>query len=399
MEPRGLDQVRARAEEYRRRRRRLLFRRHPGLGHRGDEDAAAARAGLSAAVLGKNPQGSRHRHHGSGPDPHSAASGRGARRRPRRSHRRRPRSALRPELGGACRRGARRRPGIFELAEAIWLVAHPPRIAAEEAGRAMNGERPRVDIIGITLAVAFIAGLVGMSLWVISPFAGAMIWAAMIVISTWNGMLWLQARLFGRRWLAVTAITVLMLLVLFVPLTLGIISVVRNADDFVGWIAGMQDFHLPPPPDWVAGVPFVGEKAAALWKDAATSGVAELAKQAKPYATAVLGWLASRAGGAGWILLQFLLTVVISAVMFAYGESAAAGLTRFGRRLAGERGEKMVLLAGRAVRGVALGIVVTAFVQSVLGGLALGLSGVPFAMALTGVMFMLCIAQLGPVLV
>jgi len=115
----------------------------------------------------------------------------------------------------------------------------------------VNGERPRVDIIGVTLAVAFIAGLVGMSLWVISPFAGAMIWAAMIVISTWNGMLWLQARLFGRRWLAVTAITVLMLLVLFVPLTLGIISVVRNADDFVGWIAGMQDFHLPPPPDWV----------------------------------------------------------------------------------------------------------------------------------------------------
>ena len=263
----------------------------------------------------------------------------------------------------------------------------------------MNGERPRVDIIGITLAVAFIAGLVGMSLWVISPFAGAMIWAAMIVISTWNGMLWLQARLFGRRWLAVTAITVLMLLVLFVPLTLGIISVVRNADDFVGWIAGMQDFHLPPPPDWVAGVPFVGEKVADLWKDAATSGVAELAKQAKPYATAVLGWLASRAGGAGWILLQFLLTVIIAAVMFAYGESAAAGLMRFGRRLAGERGEKMVLLAGRAVRGVALGIVVTAFVQSVLGGLALGLSGVPFAMALTGVMFMLCIAQLGPVLV
>ena len=69
----------------------------------------------------------------------------------------------------------------------------------------MNGERPRQDIIGVTLAVAFIAGLVGVSLWVISPFAGAMVWAAMIVISTWSGMQWPQARLFGRRWLAVTA--------------------------------------------------------------------------------------------------------------------------------------------------------------------------------------------------
>ena len=263
----------------------------------------------------------------------------------------------------------------------------------------MNGERPRVDIIGITLAVAFIAGLVGVSLWIISPFAGAIIWAAMIVVSTWHGMLLLQARLFGKRWLAVTAITVLMLLVLFVPLTLGTVAVIRNADDFVGWLSGMQDFHLPPPPAWVADVPFVGEKIADAWKEAAASGIAELSKQAKPYATAVLGWLASRAGGAGWIVLQFLLTVVIAAVMYAYGESARGGLVRFGRRLAGDRGEKMVLLAGRAVRGVALGIVVTAFVQSVLGGLALGLSGVPFAMLLTGVMFMLCIAQLGPVLV
>src|SRR5262249_54865099 len=100
-----------------------------------------------------------------------------------------------------------------------------------------------------------------------------------------------------------------------------------------------------------------------------------------------------------WILMQFLLTVVISAIMYSYGESAAAGIRRFGRRLAGERGENMMLLAGRAVKGVALGIVVTAFVQSVIGGIALALAGVPFATLLTGVMFVLCIAQLGPILV
>lgn len=254
--------------------------------------------------------------------------------------------------------------------------------------------------MGITLAVAFIAGLVGVSLWIISPFAGAMIWAAMIAISTWNGMLWLQARLWNRRWLAVLALTVVMLLVLFVPLTVGIVAVVRNADEFAAWVAELQSsFRLPSLPDWVAGLPLVGEKIAEVWNQWATSGMADLARQIKPYATAVLGWLASRAGGFGWILLEFLLTVIIAAIMYAYGESAAHGLMRFGRRLGGERGEKMVLLAGRAVRGVALGIVVTAFVQSVIGGLALALAGVPFAVLLTGVMFVLCIAQLGPVLV
>jgi predicted PurR-regulated permease PerM len=264
-----------------------------------------------------------------------------------------------------------------------------------------NGGEPRrpPDIIGLTLAVAFIAGLVGVSLWVISPFAGAIIWAAMIVVSTWNGMLWTQARLWKRRWVAVTVLTVIMLLVLFVPLSLTIVAVVRNADDFARWIAGLQSFNLPPLPQWLAELPFVGDKLAEIWLTVATSGIADLAKYAKPYATASLTWVASQAGGVGWILLQFLLTIVIAAIMYFYGESAASGLQRFGRRLAGERGEEMVLLAGRAVRGVALGIVVTAVVQSAIGGIAIAFAGVPFALLLTCVMFLLCIAQLGPALV
>jgi len=41
-------------------------------------------------------------------------------------------------------------------------------------------------------------------------------------------------------------------------------------------------------------------------------------------------------------------------------------------------------------------VVVTALAQSVLGGIGLALAGVPFAAVLTAVMFMLCIAQFGP---
>jgi predicted PurR-regulated permease PerM len=59
----------------------------------------------------------------------------------------------------------------------------------------------------------------------------------------------------------------------------------------------------------------------------------------------------------------------------------------------------MVILAGQAIRGVALGVVVTALVQSILGGIGLAIVGVPFAGVLTTVMFALCIAQLGPIIV
>jgi predicted PurR-regulated permease PerM len=46
---------------------------------------------------------------------------------------------------------------------------------------------------------------------------------------------------------------------------------------------------------------------------------------------------------------------------------------------------------------VALGVGVTALVQAVLSGIALGLAGVPFAGLLTAVIFMFCIAQVGPI--
>ena len=100
--------------------------------------------------------------------------------------------------------------------------------------------------------------------------------------------------------------------------------------------------------------------------------------------------------GVGWLLVQFLLTVAIAAVMYARGERAADGLLRFSSRLAGEPGERVVRLAAQAIRGVALGVVVTAFVQAALGGIGLAAAGVPFAALLAAVAFVLGIAQLGP---
>jgi predicted PurR-regulated permease PerM len=99
------------------------------------------------------------------------------------------------------------------------------------------------------------------------------------------------------------------------------------------------------------------------------------------------------------MLIQFLLVVIIAAIMYADGESAAGTVRRFGRRLGGERGEKVVILAGQAIRGVALGVGVTAIVQTLLAGIGLAVAGVPFASLLSAVILMLCIAQLGPMLV
>jgi predicted PurR-regulated permease PerM len=93
--------------------------------------------------------------------------------------------------------------------------------------------------------------------------------------------------------------------------------------------------------------------------------------------------------------VEFLLTVILAAAMYANGEVTAQRVLRFGRRLAGSGGENAVRLAGQTIRGVALGIVVTALAQTIFAGLGLVIAGVPFAGVLTAAMLLLSIAQIG----
>jgi predicted PurR-regulated permease PerM len=127
----------------------------------------------------------------------------------------------------------------------------------------------------------------------------------------------------------------------------------------------------------------------------------DLIKKLAPYGGTAVRWFAMQVGSFGVLILQFLLTVVFAAILYARGEQAASWIKRFGHRLAGPQGEYSILLAGHAVRGVALGVVVTALAQSALGGVGLAVTGIPFAAVLTAVMFMLAIAQVGtlPVLI
>jgi predicted PurR-regulated permease PerM len=251
------------------------------------------------------------------------------------------------------------------------------------------------DLARTVLGVLLLAGLIAGALWILRPFLGALLWAVMIVVATWPLLLWLERRLFGRRALAVTVMTLALLLVLVLPVTLAISMVVTNADMLVGWTKVLADFSLPPPPGWLSRVPLLGEQAAAAWQQLSQLSESELLDRAAPYATDFATWLLPRIGSLGFVVVQFLLTVIVAAIVYANGEPVARFFLRFARRIAGERGEVAARLAAQAIRGVALGVVGTALIQAALAGIGLAIAGVPFAGLLTAVAFMLTVAQLG----
>jgi len=161
----------------------------------------------------------------------------------------------------------------------------------------------------------------------------------------------------------------------------------------------LAESRLPPPPQWLGELPVVGDRALGAWQGVAAQSVDELLAKAAPYVREVGAWFGRQAGSIGLVLVQFVLTVVLCAVLYSGGESWAAWVRRFSRRLAGDRGDRVTVLAGQAIRGVALGVVVTAVLQTVLGAIGLAIAGVPFVSILAAVMFVLCIAQVGPILV
>ena len=256
------------------------------------------------------------------------------------------------------------------------------------------------ELTRILLTVIVIGGLIAASLWILRPFLGAIIWAIMIVVATWQLMIRVQRWAGGRRWVAVTVMSLVLLMVLVVPLSAAIGTIVCHVDDIVGWAKNLREFKLPPPPSWLPDLPLVGPRAV---EPVAGSGAPRasrsVAAKITPYAGGLTAWFVSQMGSFGALFLQFLLTVIAAAVLYAYGEDAADWVLRFGERLGGERGVGAVQLSGQAIRGVARGVVLTALAQTLVGGIGVWIAGVPYAAVLTALMFLLAVAQIGAALV
>lgn len=260
---------------------------------------------------------------------------------------------------------------------------------------------PSRDLARTLFQLLFVGALLAGSFWILRPFLLSMIWAATIVVATWPLLQRLTAWLGGRRGLAVAAMTAALLLILLVPLALAIAAIVQNADRMIGWAKSLGTFSIPAPPDWLARIPAVGSLLATRWQQMAAAGPEGISAHLAPYASTLVGWFVTQVGNVGIMTIEFLLTVIIAAILYATGESLGGWVDRFARRLDGTRGAGSVALAAQAVRAVALGVIVTALVQSFLGGIGLAVVGVPYPTVLATLMFILGVAQVGvgPVLI
>ena len=96
-------------------------------------------------------------------------------------------------------------------------------------------------------------------------------------------------------------------------------------------------------PDWLANIPLVGARAFEAWQEVAANGPEVLQAKLAPYGRNLMKWFVGEMGSFGVVFIQFVLTVVAAAILYAYGEGGADWALRFGARLGGERGEAVML--------------------------------------------------------
>jgi predicted PurR-regulated permease PerM len=251
------------------------------------------------------------------------------------------------------------------------------------------------------LDLALQIGLVGFLIYVcsryISPFSDLLLWSAILAVMLYPLHLRLAVRL-GNRWsaLLIGLVGVGVMLVAMVTLVTSL------ASSLYSLIVGLQNQSLavPPPPRWLAELPLVGQKLTEAWALVATNLPAAVAKYGGALSEPAAR-LVSSAGGLAAGQLSFVLSFGIAAVIVAYGRGAAD----FARRLLGrftgseERGAHLVTLTAATIRGVAVGVVGVAVIQSLLLAIGFFAIGLPAAGLWTVMLLLLCIVQVPAVLV
>jgi predicted PurR-regulated permease PerM len=230
-------------------------------------------------------------------------------------------------------------------------------------------------------------------------FLGVFTYAIIFSVS-FAGLFESLARLLkNKRKLAAFVYALLLIAIIALPFIYIISALGDYAAKAELWINDFQTNGVPPLPAWVAELPSVGKKITDFWQHLQADPSGTIAAY-EPQIKEVLQRLIS--GGAGLIgaTLEFVVGIIISAILLASGEKILQPVYLTMQNLVGPvDGPALVDATGRAVKGVAVGVMGTAFVAALFAWIGFAIAGISFAVGLTALTFFLVVIQVGPVLV
>ena len=234
---------------------------------------------------------------------------------------------------------------------------------------------------------------------VLSVFFGVFTYAIIFSVSFYSLFEGLSKRLKNKRSLAAFIYALLLILIVATPFYYIISALSDYAVQAEQWIKDVQVNGVPDLPAWIANMPIAGEKVTPVWLKLQADPTGTLAAY-EPQIRSVLQQIIS--GGAGIVgaTLEFIVGIIISAIFLATGLKMLAPIYAIMGKIAGENdGASIVNATGRAVKGVAVGVMGTAFIAAFFAWVGFAIAGISFAIGLAAITFFLVVIQIGPVLV
>ncbi len=243
-------------------------------------------------------------------------------------------------------------------------------------------------LFGIAVGCAF----------VLHPFFSAILWAAILVFSTWPVFEWLRLHLRVRRGGAATLMVLLTALVTVLPLALAAPDGAGDVAHLRASLIGLFSGGLPSSPGWLRQIPLAGPTMANYWNSWAAD-LSAMTAFFRPYfgmmAEAALSLLLGIAGG----VVQFVLALFIAFFFWFSGERLGEKLRAILHRIAGPYADRLMVVTGQVVRGTVYGLLGTAIVQGLLTAFGLYWSGGPRAVLLGAIAGFLAVLPIGAPLV
>ena len=233
---------------------------------------------------------------------------------------------------------------------------------------------------------------------VLRPFLGALTWAAIIAISVWPVFERLRRRLKGRTTLTAVLVISLLSLCVIVPIALMGLGLVNALPSIGQMLSGASSFSLPDPPSWLGTIPLVGDHLLKLWHSA-QSDLPGMLAQFKPFLDDGASWLLRQGMTLGKAVVEIVLALIIAALFLVAGDKLWAGLGRAVVKIGGEVQGDLPELVAQTIRSVTTGVVGTALVQAILTVIGVAIAGVPGAMVIGFICFIVAVAQMPTFLV
>jgi predicted PurR-regulated permease PerM len=256
----------------------------------------------------------------------------------------------------------------------------------------------RIHRIDRMLGIGTLAALVIGCLVVLAPFVTALMMAVILTYSTWPLYVRLRKSVGGHSNLAAGLMMLAACLILIAPFVFVAFSLADSATELVEAVRKSFEHGPPALPEWINGLPIVGETLKNYWRNLSHDG-GRLIEVLRGLISPAQSVLVTSGGILFAGLLQLGLAVLVAFFLYRDGEAAADKIMRITSRIGAARGRHLLNVAGSTVVSVVYGILGTALAQGLLAGVGFLIAGVPGAALLGLATFFLSVVPVGPPLI